>query len=128
MQLTVSGDAGVSAHLVKLLSVESWPGVLQITQKHIRGFKLGLEAEMGFPVSEAYSLPVNEKTLVGSVMASQSWKPLSITHGDGRGIQPDDTNRQSLLGTQVRTTGSNVAPLTQTVEEGPEDCTKGTTS
>ena len=114
--------------MVTVLSVESWPGVLQITQKHIRGFKLGLEVEMGFPVSEAYSLPVNEKTLVGSVMANQSWKPLSITHGDGRGIQPDDTNRQSLLSTQVRTTGSNVAPFTQTVEEDPRDCTKGTTS
>ena len=47
------------------------------------------------------------------------WKPLSITPGDGRGIQPEDTNRQSLLGTQVRTTGSNVAPFTQTVEEDP---------
>ena len=35
------------------------------------------------------------------------WKPLSITHGDGGGIQPEDTKRQSLLGTQVRTTGSH---------------------
>ena len=25
-------------HLVTALSVESWPGVLQITQKHIRGW------------------------------------------------------------------------------------------
>ena len=57
-------------HLVTALSVESWPGVLQITQKHIRGWKLGLEAEMGFPVSEAYSLPVNAKFLVESVMAN----------------------------------------------------------
>ena len=57
-------------HLVTTLSVESWPGVLQITQKHIRGWKLGLEAKMGFPVSEAYSLPVNAKSLVGSVMAN----------------------------------------------------------
>ena len=54
------------------------------------------------------------------------WKPLSNTHGDGRGIQPEDTNRQSLLGTQVRTTGSNVAPFTQTVEEDPGNSTKGT--
>ena len=57
-------------HLVTALSVESWPGVLQITQKPIRGWKLRLEAEMGFPVSEAYSLPVNAKSLVGSVMAN----------------------------------------------------------
>ena len=57
-------------HLVTALSVESWPGALQTTQKHIRGWKLGLEAEMGFPVSEAYGLPVNAKVLVGSVMAN----------------------------------------------------------
>ena len=57
-------------HLVTALSVESWPGALQTTQKHIRGWKIGLEVEMGFPVSEAYGLPVNAKSLVGSVMAN----------------------------------------------------------
>ena len=56
--------------LVKALSAESWPGVLQMVQKHIRGWKIGLEAEMGFPVSEAYSLPMNAKSLVGSVLAN----------------------------------------------------------
>ena len=56
-------------HLVTALSVESWPGVLQVTQKHIRSWKVGLEAEMGFPMSEAYGLPLNAKSLVGSVMA-----------------------------------------------------------
>ena len=57
-------------HLVTTLSVESWPGALQATQKHIRGLKIGLEAKMGFPVSEAYGLPVNAKSLVGSVRAN----------------------------------------------------------
>ena len=57
-------------HLVTALSVELWPGALQTTQKHIRGWKIGLEAEMGFPVSEVYGLPVNVKSLVGSVMAN----------------------------------------------------------
>ena len=57
-------------HLVTALSVESWPGALQTTQKYIRGWKIGLEAEMGFPVSEVYGLPVNAKCLVGSVMAN----------------------------------------------------------
>ena len=52
------------------LSVESWPGVLQMVQKHIRVWKIGLEAELGFPVSDAYSLPTNAKPLVGSVMAN----------------------------------------------------------
>ena len=56
--------------LVTVLSVESWPGVLQTVQKPIRGWKIGLEAEMGFPVTEAYSLPMNAKSLVGSVMAN----------------------------------------------------------
>ena len=44
--------------------------VTALTQKHIRGWKIGLEAEMGFPLSEAYGLPVNAKSLVGSVMAN----------------------------------------------------------
>ena len=56
--------------LVTALSVESWPGVLQMVQKRIRGWKISLEAEMWFPVSEAYSLPTNAKSLVGSVMAN----------------------------------------------------------
>ena len=67
-------------HLVTALSVETWPGALQITQKHIRGWKIGLEAEKWFPVSEAYSLPVNAKSLVGSVMANmcESHYPLHM--------------------------------------------------
>ena len=56
--------------LVTASSVESWPGVLQMVQKHIRGCKIGREAEMGFPVREAYSLPTNATSLVGSVMAN----------------------------------------------------------
>ena len=42
----------------------------QVTQKHIKSWKVGLEAEMGFPMSEAYGLPLNAKSLVGSVMAN----------------------------------------------------------
>ena len=57
-------------HLVTELSVESWPVALQTSQKHIRGWKIGLQAEMEFPVSEAYGLPVNANFLVGSVMAN----------------------------------------------------------
>ena len=64
--------------LVTALSVESWPGVLQMVQKHIRGWKIGLEAEMGFPVSEAYSLPTNAKSLVGSVMANLCGSPYPL--------------------------------------------------
>ena len=55
--------------LVTALSMGSWPGVLRMVQKHIRGWKIDLEAEIGFPVSEVYSLPTNAKSLVGSVMA-----------------------------------------------------------
>ena len=41
-----------------------------MVQKHIRGLKIGLEAEMGFPMSEAYSLPMIAKSLVGSIMVN----------------------------------------------------------
>ena len=57
-------------HLLTALSVESWSEVLQMIQKHIRGCMNGLEAEIGFPVSETYDLPTNAKSLVGSVMAN----------------------------------------------------------
>ena len=33
-------------HLVTALSVESWPGVLQVTQKHIKSWKVRLEVDM----------------------------------------------------------------------------------
>ena len=59
--------------LVTALSVESWPRVLQMVQKHIRGWKIALEAEMGFPVSEAFRLPMNAKSLVRSVSANLCW-------------------------------------------------------
>ena len=39
-------------------------------QKHIKGWKVGLEAEMGLPESETLSLLRNAKSLVGSVMAN----------------------------------------------------------
>ena len=40
-----------------------------MVQKHIRTWKIGLEAEMGFPGSEAYILAMNAKSVVGSVRA-----------------------------------------------------------
>ena len=61
---------GSEHHLITALSVKSWPGVLQLNQKHIKGWNIGLEAEMGFAVSEAFSLPMNAKSLVGLVMAN----------------------------------------------------------
>ena len=57
-------------HLVTALSVEFWPGVLQMIQKHIRGYKIGLEVKMGFLLSEAHSLTMNAKSPVGSVMVN----------------------------------------------------------
>ena len=64
--------------LVTALSLESWPGALQVAQKRIRGWKIGMEAEMGFPVSEAYSLPVNAKSLMVSVIMCGSHYPLHM--------------------------------------------------
>ena len=55
--------------LVTTLSVKSWPCLTNGREAHQK-MKDGLEAEMGFPVSEAYSLPMSAKSLVGSVMAN----------------------------------------------------------
>ena len=56
-------------------------------QKHTRGRKIGFDAELGFPVREAYSMPMDTISLLGSVMANfcgsiarytcQWWKCLS---------------------------------------------------
>ena len=56
--------------LESLEMLESWPGNLQMVQKHIKGRKIGLATEMGFPLSEAYSLLKNAKSVVRSVMVS----------------------------------------------------------
>ena len=64
-------------HLMTALSVEPWPGALQTTQKHIRVWKIGLEVVMGFPVSEAYDLPVNAKSL-GAIIHCGSHYPLHM--------------------------------------------------
>ena len=57
-------------HLFTALRVRSSPALLQMIHKYIKGWKVGLEAKMGFPVSEADSLPMNAKSLVGSVMSN----------------------------------------------------------
>ena len=106
-------------HLVTALSVESWPGALQITQKHIRGWKIGLEAEMGFPVSEAYSLPVNAKSLVGSVIAN-----LCGSHYPLR-MAMVEVSSQRILIDKAFSPGSNVASLAQTTEKDSGSCTGG---
>ena len=69
-------------HLVTALIVESWLEALQTTQKQIRGWKIGLEAEMGFPVSETCKC----KVLGGISNGQPMWEPLSIAHGNGGGI------------------------------------------
>ena len=103
-------------HLVTALSVESWPGVLQVTQKHIKSWKVGLEAEMGFPMSEAYGLPLNAKSLVGSVMANLCGSQYPLHMAMGRSVQPEGIGRQSLLSAQMCKTGSDVTSFTQAVE------------
>ena len=51
-----------SEHLsVRALSAESWRGVVKVIQKSIKGWNMGLEAELGFALSEAYKLPMNAK-------------------------------------------------------------------
>ena len=77
--------------LVTALSKESWPGVSKMVQKHSRGWKIGLEAEMGFPVSEAYSLPMNAKPLVGSLIINLCGATTHYTWR-GRGLQSEGIN------------------------------------
>ena len=48
-------------------------------------------------------------------------QPLPTAHGDGGGIQPKGIDRQSLLGAQVRESGSDVAPLAPVVEKDPRN-------
>ena len=58
-------------HLVTAVSVKSRPGVLQMNLKHIKSLlKVGLQVEAAFQVSEGFSLPVNAKSSVGSVLAT----------------------------------------------------------
>ena len=96
------------------LSVESWPGVLQMIHKHIRGWKFGLEAEMGFLASETCSLPTNAKSLVGSVMANLcgSYYPVHMAKVEASG-QRVLVDKAFLVPKCVR----NVAPLSQVVTE-----------
>ena len=54
------------------------------------------------------------------------WQPLSITHGDGRGVQPDGIDRQILLSAQMCKTGSDVTLFTQAVEEDPRNSAERT--
>ena len=54
------------------------------------------------------------------------WKPLSTTHGDGGGVQPEGIDRQGFLSAQVRETSSDVTSFTQAVEEDPRSSTEGT--
>ena len=49
------------------------------------------------------------------------WQPLSIAHGDGRSIQPEGIDRQSLLSAQIGKTGSDVTSFTQAFEEDPRN-------
>ena len=92
VQSTVTGDAGVRAPLGDSIEcvVMAW------------GIAINPEAHQRVEGLSASNCEVSGMISNGQTM----WKPLSITHGDGGGIQPEDTNRQSLLGAQVRTNGS----------------------
>ena len=91
VQLAITGDDISENQLVTALSKESWPGVSKMVQKHSRGWKIGLEAEMGFPVSECYSLPLNAKPLVGSLITNLCGATTHYTWR-GRGIQSEGIN------------------------------------
>ena len=48
-------------------------------------------------------------------------QPVPTAHGDSGGMQPKVVIIQGLLGDQVRTIGSDVASLTQAIEEYPRN-------
>ena len=89
-------------------------------QKHIRGWKIGLEAEMGFSCLQS----IHECEVSGGINHSQLVrKPLSTTHGDGGSIYSKGANRQGFFGGQVCTIGTNVAPLSRVVAEDARSST-----
>ena len=51
-------------YLVTTVSWVSWQGMLQLNQKHIKGWKKGLDLELPVLVSECFGLPIKAKTLV----------------------------------------------------------------
>ena len=53
---------------------------------------------MGFPVSEVYSLPMNAKSLVGSVMGKFLREPLPAAHVADGGVHQECDNLQGLFG------------------------------
>ena len=55
--------------MVTAISVEVFPGVLQIEQKHIGRWWEAIEAEMNIRHSETYRRPSGERYLVGSTLA-----------------------------------------------------------
>ena len=73
-------------HLIPFVSSESWPGVLQMNQKHIKGWKI--RGRDGFPVSDGYSLQVNAKSLVGPRNFLR--KCLSSTQDSGGGCKSEN--------------------------------------
>ena len=69
VQFAITGDARIRTPFGDSVErgVMAW-SVTYGPETHQRS-KIGLEAEMGFPATEAYSLPMNTKSLVGSEMA-----------------------------------------------------------
>ena len=55
--------------MVTVISVEVYPGVLQIEQKHIGKWREAIEAEMNIRHSETYRRPSGARYLVGSTLA-----------------------------------------------------------
>ena len=55
--------------MVKAISVEVFPGVLQTEQKHIGKWREAFEAEMNIRLSEIYRRPSEARYLVGSTLA-----------------------------------------------------------
>ena len=70
---------------------------------------------MGFPVGEAYSLPMNAKSLMGSIMTNLCGSHYPPRMAMVESVQPEGGNQESFLGAQVRTLGANVTSFASVV-------------
>ena len=74
--------------------------------------KLLKNGKMELPLSEAYNLPTNAKSLIRSVMAI-----LCGSHYPLHMAMVEASSQRVFFGSQVSTIGMNVAPLSQIVAE-----------
>ena len=100
--------------MVTAISVEVFPGVLQIEQKYIGRWREAIEAEMNIRHSEIYRRQSGARYLVGSTLAPmcKSRYPVHFVAVDVKSLFENDRG-SSLLGGKMRKTSENVRKVLQ---------------